>query len=938
MRQVEEREGVYRIGAAKALLGTVRRVLPHALPSVAFDCGAFGWIGGACPAPNKSDRYVVEFLGASEFRILAYIDRYGRVFATDRPVPSPPARPPELAFARYSEQDGSNEERGSVEVHDAEGKRQVAQYACRRGRYTIFDSWYDFGPYGADLAYDDVMARAFLAFVHRPRACDAPMPTRGVDFAFSVLRGQKLLLALRSIVSAVESAEEDPVLRPPALASSLARWLIEAGLERIEARGVPDDILRLVRTARYADTFFIAADDEHPPVTRREIWALESALNRFLLMNEAFNERASFASDIDCVRWEGYLVDTAASSSLAFDLASDASSGEVGGEWATRCAVNAALERMRLPFRVEALLRCDVGEGAAAIEITVPDAGLMPTRRCSNASAAQGAPASSVDGWASATASEREAQARCYAMHVGLALALAVFESSAFLQRVDLVARPLAVEDVDRVQAPDGDPVVFRSAEVGDTPAYYQVTFTRGLFEHHELIHAARLGDPTSLFAYAGALFDLPAADPFAVVNALSSAVSRRALPESADALISGQAAEVLAAREARDLRIEVDTYRRRIGERLADGIVRAETTIEAIRLVREEQDAAEAREDARTVAACTRLMAALAEGSLDMEEQNAIVGRFLGEDRCLVALGRARTRAPQDPGSAASILIDAVAEASMIDGYADGAATVYRCFDSYAARVCYNRARATACDDCAVLADEASKMQGVGTDSTTSFVPDLASLAAADAHRRIELAPDTFYLCHLEIVRLLEHSFERTEEALRFGRRAIELAPATSAGYRQLGRAFMLVGDMENAAKTLEGGLGIAVQPDDIAMAYYQLAYVRWKAGDPQVGALCYVKSLATSPAVALQATAELHELVEETGVALPDKDSLDEKLAAAGVPIAPTAAVLDILNESAAAAADAGLFHVSRNLLALRLRYRPDDALVNVLKSLEE
>ena len=61
-------------------------------------------------------------------------------------------------------------------------------------------------------------------------------------------------------------------------------------------------------------------------------------------------------------------------------------------------------------------------------------------------------------------------------MHVGLALALAVFESSAFLQRVDLVARPLAVEDVDRVQAPDGDPVVFRSAEVGDTPAYYQVT------------------------------------------------------------------------------------------------------------------------------------------------------------------------------------------------------------------------------------------------------------------------------------------------------------------------------------------------------------------------------------------------------------------------------------------------------------------------------
>ena len=97
-----------------------------------------------------------------------------------------------------------------------------------------------------------------------------------------------------------------------------------------------------------------------------------------------------------------------------------------------------------------------------------------------------------------------------------------------------------------------------------------------------------------------------------------------------------------------------------------------------------------------------------------------------------------------------------------------------------------------------------------------------------------------------------------------------------------------MLVGDMENAAAVLEEGLLIAVQPSDIAMAYYQLAYVLWKAGRPQAGAACYLKSLMTSSSMAMQATAELQELVEETGVALPPREVVDEELAKHAVPVA--------------------------------------------------
>ena len=62
-----------------------------------------------------------------------------------------------------------------------------------------------------------------------------------------------------------------------------------------------------------------------------------------------------------------------------------------------------------------------------------------------------------------------------------------------------------------------------------------------------------------------------------------------------------------------------------------------------------------------------------------------------------------------------------------------------------------------------------------------------------------------------------------------------------------------------------------------------------------------------------------------------------MDDELRSAGIVLAPTEEMFETLDAGAAAAVDAGLFPVARNLLSLRLHYRPDDALVNVLKSLE-
>ena len=108
-------------------------------------------------------------------------------------------------------------------------------------------------------------------------------------------------------------------------------------------------------------------------------------------------------------------------------------------------------------------------------------------------------------------------------------------------------------------------------------------------------------------------------------------------------------------------------------------------------------------------------------------------------------------------------------------------------------------------------------------------------------------------------------------------------------------------------------------------------------EGGLSRAGVACYLKSITTSPVYAAQSTIELQELLREPDVSLIAHDKIDFVLAEEGIPIAPQPHLLDQVDVAMIAATNANLFTVARSLLALRLRYRPDDALVNVLKSLE-
>lgn len=926
VNHVANLEGVYRTSAKDRLFSRGVRVLKKALIALPHDTSKpsdYGVVFKGLPLPASGGSYLVECLDAKTIRIVAYFDLYGRAFSTSEPLTIPPACIPNLYFAR---DDTKRFERGKggglVYVQsENESYREVAQFSCARNGFSLFDSWYNFGEFFKSLSYHDAMARAYLAFVYRPSHGAPEVPSRGLSCVFERLRDEKPLAALRLIASDVYGTRVDPCLVPPALVCCLARWLSEAGLDALLKEHTNDDALRLVRTVRYAKVYYMTTEDDSLEVSLRTLWSIEAALNRFLLVSEMLGEEAALVGEQDCIYWDGQLFETVAAQHPTLRDLADAPLGNEGGEWDVRCALSSAVERLRLPVRIDVTIRADALLGEVSLDVITPDADFMPRlflKDFSPQEAPSGSAVSSeVEGGSSsdknndqkdsliATPEMRQNQALRYALHLGLILSALAFETSPTIDRVNVVLRPFYDEKENESLQKGGE-----FPHDGENNAWAEVVFKRDSFNIDEYFEKGFQLDPIVRYKKHAAVFNQPAPDALCLSNHFDVATTRNKLPEELTVALPPVAKEALGAQDSTDLRIHYDGLHRSIAEDLADRLAGANSVADATSKVRAVQDKALASGCDRVVRSCTHLMEALVEGSVERSDQNSVVSSFLGEDRCLAALGRAQKLAARDTDQAVDILIDAVSEARALDGFIDSDTTVFRAFDSYMARVLYNRARAS----------------GEG----------FPSQACRDHGKRVELTPDSFYLCHLEIVRLLEHSFERADEALRYGKRAIELAPATAAGYRQLGRAYMLVGDMDNASLFLQEGLHVAVAPSDIAMAYYQLAYVLWKLNRAQDGAACYLKSLSISPMVAIQASAELHELIAEADVTMPSRDKVDLFLVGAGIPVAPSSEVLEVAGQGAALSADSNMFSVARNLLSVRLRYRPDDALVGVIRSL--
>lgn len=881
----------------------------------------FGWMqaGSDVPVPDKQGIYIVERVGASRLRVLAYADRNGHAWSVDHFIVKAPDTQPDMRLVVQNDISAPECERGLVCVRPVGGEDDVwvSRYRVDSGGlYTLYDSWFQFGDGAHGLGYADAMTRCFCAFCYRADLGGQIPPYCHVDMFDGYLLHLPLPLALGNVLSDGARAESDPMLRPFPLISAQRHWLIEAHAESLSEIGADDIALRVVRTLKYADLYLVVRTDEDSEdkrVSDRVLYQLEAALNRYKIVRDLLGDDAESATSDTVGALSNSLFD-----SMVGDLPDIAPLARNGrqsvaparrdddasparpiegyeGEWEFRRGLAERIERLRAAYRVMVEFRVDLASGIVAVVADVPDENLMPK-------SAWDAAASS---WVALDSTARAALAARYWKMLGIAVAACAFAQSDGIERVLYQARFPSWDD-------NGN-LVGASDSVGGESAI-TVSFMRETFRDQRAYQASQ-SDPDSFARLLSTLFSdaelessVTEGGALSEVASLEGSVRASRLPELENGEIPPEHRRALGARYAGDMGILYQSAQRGRAEGLAERFDSAQSVSEAVQAVQELRDSVLDPVDRD---GCTRIMELLVRGELDRSDKNAVVNAYLGEDPYAQALVRARSLFETDPDAALESLRSMIDEVELSGKYADTLEVVHRVFDSYTARLVYNLARAG---------------------SLNAANP---TLGARDADRRVELAPASLHTCYIEAERLMERSFSDSDQAIKYGKRACELAPASSVAHRQLARSYMLVGDLENARIALWRALRISVAAMDIALCYYQLAYVLWKQGHPQEAVLCYLKSAATSSVAAPQCMAELRELMDENEVEVFPRSEIDERLREAGIVVAPLDEVMDALLEGARAAADSGLHACSYDFLVAHLQHRSDDALYNTARS---
>lgn len=762
------------------------------------------------------------------------------------------------------------------------------------------------------------------------------VPTGSEASVEQALRKASLSRALHQVVREVNEAltAQEEV---PALARHLAKWLEDANVADLSDSA---DDLSLVRAIHYSDLYYIVASQDAPlHVSGNDIAAMECALDTYKLVLDVLGD-ASDTADMQEVSYAANLVRTIippfisqkgeaaedaqqtgeqvgtgisdgvsdAGASDGFDRSGSETPFDLPvcdssvGEWSWRRKLAVTLESIRSPHRIVVDFQGNLQTGTVTMVGLVPSVNAMP-KSVWNAEA---------NNWRALSYEERHEMAVSYSLSCAIACVAAAFASSDRIQRVRFLEGFIDSKAI--AGQGDGRGFVMQSC--------CRIDADRASFARDD-IYVNDGDDSLACWISLGGdiIIDAPVSD---MVDGWSDALellqeqfdesdlpNRSELPEFGDGRLPEAVGELLGARYARDMRIMHGSLHRRNAEYLADRLAAAETDVERVRLARAMQSPGA---DPFDVQAANRVMSSLLSGDLDTDDQNAVVNCYLGEDEYLKALSVSRELMAKDRDKALESLLSVVDQAEQSGFYADDLEVVHRGFDSYSSRLMYNLVRT----------------------GTLKLSSERFDYGANDAGKRVELIPDALYLCYTTAGYGAEQQFDGFESGEALSRTAIRMAPTVPNGYRQLARAYSLVGDMDSAAKVLFDALQICVTPADIALVYYQLGYVLWKAGRPQAGALCYLKSVTTSPVVAAQAAAELRGLMHEERIPVVGRPEIDEGLKDERIPLAPLPHVIDAIMDGAEAAVDAGMFGVARSLLNVGLHYRPDDALFDVLKSL--
>ncbi|RNL21698.1 hypothetical protein DMP07_02390 [Slackia faecicanis] len=860
----------------------------------------FGLVESGIALPEGGAFYLVEFDSPvlSRARILAYVDKYGRVFETSEPLIIPPARFPD--FKGFS-QEGTARERGYLAVVSRIGEETaVGSYSCKdpggNERYRIEGV---IGPrvFSAPLPgpwepYDDFIGKAYFRFVGlaRERAASRPFDLGAVFARFDTT---DLFDAVNREILEVESSfGEGGACDVERYLAALLRDSGIVGKTRDDlAFTAPDGrpcvpAVRLLRTAFYANTYYVDfyyADASGTVVenggfstlpetaeARRTFLRAEAALNRFLLLTEYLEQHfeggSRAADEAFCSAADRWLCDR-----ICVQAYDPAQAPLLESAWDKHLAYARACEMLRLPYRVGYEFYSDQGAASFGVNVFCPPADVMAGIAWDEAAGC----------YVPRDEAARNGDAARYAAHAAILFAAQAFSVSSDIERVYL-----------NCMRDGGDEAV-----------------AAGVFERAAFC-AAFASDAEHAFA-----------DPFAFLHNLGVAFewgdefALRAVPtcfqrgegvfaETREPLIhrdavpfSEEARELAGVAAPCDLTIFEDgarsAYAEEVSAALDAGVASALECLKGIH---------DRTENILVRRICGALMDGFMLGDLDEHSYLEVKEAFIDAYgfKPLMARATALVRA-DDESQAIAVLEDLLAKVEATEGFADTAQTCYRFFDSYETRYMYARH----------CADDA-------------------------AGRRVLPLPDEAFLVHDALAQVYTTSIAGADAALEHANRCIELAPARAYSYLRAARAYFMRGEFEQEISMCSKAIEVAWHPADAGLALYWMAYAFWKLERYDAAAACYRRCAALRSAMADQAMVEFEELLQSVkGLQRHTEEEEDEILRKEGVAVGALSANCESMLDMAKAAADSGCNSLCCVMAASGARVVRDDALMPTVRS---
>ena len=672
--------------------------------------------------------------------------------------------------------------------------------------------------------------------------------------------------------------------------------------------------VKLLRTTKYANTFYVAFDPEQANAEgARMFLEAEGLFNRLVGMQLAYGaDRLQIMSARDAAELDLWCVDHALAAADPY-LDGGPSHAKAAPKGASDLDVRLAFARgcecLRLPYRLEYEFDYDARSRTLGVEMGAMPACVMPSMGWNDATGA----------WEHLPDDVRQGVASRYAAFSLMAVAAVGFWCCPDVEQVWVNARSgygatrklaggadcgahgepfLILPGIGEISAPQEPECVlsaqFTRAQLmdlvadGDGRARSQADPFESLagvphvfgFDAHR-----RLAAVQPLFNLAG--------DPFAKEGATCEVeLDQRPIPEA------GQA--VLAARRVCDLGIFEGAARKDEARRIMGSFEEGDS----LAAIAQARDAYARTENPLMQAALMRVIEGIATDAIEADSHDEAVGALDDIYGLQARMASAAEAVGKKPREARRILEEMVGDIELSGWFADSKTRCFRYFDSYAARVLY----ALRCAD------------------------DLGG-------RDLALCADEYYLAHYRLSTLLGDDLNGSEDAIAHARRCVELAPGVAASHLRLARCYFSTFDYASEAEELKNALRVIWNPKDLGLALYWLGYAFAMTDKTDAAMACYRRCVAYDRSLAEVASAELSDFVKRTGCELKTFTEREAQLAMKeeGVDLDVYRENTDFLTKAAGIALEAGNKGLAYKLLGAAGVGMHDDALAPVLSSLE-